>query len=291
MYDTMTAFLEKDLTRNAAEKRKLAIEMITLLDDDELSQAIEDLGDTFLSHQLKDFLVDQKIPEEHSAEFRFLVQAQKYNGNIARKEMIKSGISAYSIQKFIEKYRLKEVASGFYLFPNKQIDGAFLFQMQYTKSVISHETALYYLGLSDVVPRQTIMSMPKKYKLTQLYQARDAITPYRNIFSYSEFNRSGVRVEYAGNDPIFVIRNSPIEEKQIVSCKTHYNNCVRVTSMERSIVDVLNPASRIEEEIKVEALRRYFKLDSAKKNRLRRIADELKLLEELDNYLWKLKLH
>lgn len=291
MSDKFLAFMEKDELNSDDEKRELIYEMVKSLDSEELSSVIEEMSSSYLFHELKEYMVGDSILEENSAEFRFLVQAKKNNGNVSRKEMRKEGIYPYATQQLIDKYQLREVASGFYVFPNKPIDGPFLFQMQYTRAVISHETALYYLGLSDVIPKQTIMSMPRYYKLSQIYQAKDAVTDYRKIYRSPKGDKSGIIAEYAENDPIYAVRNHSIDTKQFILCKTVYNNPVRVTSMERSIVDVLNPSFRTEEEIKVEAIRRYFELESSKKNRLRRIAEELNLLKELDNYLWKLKLH
>lgn len=291
MADKFLAFMEKDELNSDDEKRELIYEMVKSLDSEELSSVIEEMSSSYLFHELKEYMVGDSILEENSAEFRFLVQAKKNNGNVSRKEMRKEGIYPYAMQQLIDRYQLREVASGFYVFPNKPIDGPFLFQMQYTRAVISHETALYYLGLSDVIPKQTIMSMPRYYKLSQIYQAKDAVTDYRKIYRSPKGDKSGIIAEYAENDPIYAVRNHSIDTKQIILCKTVYNNPVRVTSMERSIVDVLNPSFRTEEEIKVEAIRRYFELESSKKNRLRRIAEELNLLKELDNYLWKLKLH
>lgn len=68
------------------------------------------------------------------------------------------------------------------------------------------------------------------------------------------------------------------------------NNLVRVTSAERTIADILTPKSNIEEEVKNEALRRYYDLYSRDSNRLRRIAYKQGVLKELDKYLWELQL-
>lgn len=289
MDDKFSFFLEKDRLKSEEEKRELIYEMTKVMNSEELTSTIEEMSSFYLLNELDEYMVDAALPDEDSTEFRFLVQAKMNNGNIARKEMRRLGINTYAMKKFIRKYNLQEIANGIYLFPNKPIDGPFLFQMQYTKAVISHETALYYLGLSDVIPKQAIMSMPRNYKLSQICEAKDALTDFRMIYLPSEDDKSEMLVEYEENDPILVIGNHPIEEPQIVQCQTFFNNPVRVTSAERSIVDVLKPAAKTEEEIKVEALKRYFAEPAAKPNRLRRIADELKVLKELDRHLWKLR--
>lgn len=296
-------------------KRKLIKEMSETLNSKELVEAIEFMQSPFFMYHLKDFIVEDRLPTSDSPEFTFLLLAEKYNGNITRKAMASAGISKYSQKKFIEKYELKEINPGYYVFPNKAIDGIFLFQQQYSKAVISHDTALYYHGLNDVIPKGTLMSMPENYKITQLHSKNDSDNEFRKTsiisgssnrdyeteqsenlvvdFGLSQGRKDGtaVLVEYEENDPIVVIRNNNIPQSQITQKETIYQNPARVTTMERSIVDVLKPNIVTEEEVKEVALTRYFELEKSNKVRLRRIANEQNVGKILDNYLWKLKLH
>ncbi|MGG5312314.1 type IV toxin-antitoxin system AbiEi family antitoxin domain-containing protein [Enterococcus sp. DIV2381] len=285
MYSNLDDFLEND--KSVEEKKDMVNEMIGILDVDQLSQVIEFLSGPFFANKLKDYLLDFSLPDIESKEFLFLIQAEKYNGNIVRKMMNEVGISNYYLNKFIHKYKLQEVSSGIYIFPHKNIDAPFLFQSQYSKAVISHESALYMLDLSDVIPKRTIVSLPKDYKFSQLERnSNDYIKIYNGVYN----NNKALVLSYYENDPIFVTKNNPIGSTQIVLKKSMKNNLVRVTSAERTIADILAPKSNIEEEVKHEALRRYYDLYHRDSNRLRRIAHKQGVLKELDKYLWELQL-
>lgn len=272
----------------SAEQKKMITEMAAVLEPEQLSQVIDFLKEPFFIQKLKDYLIDSNLPDIHSKEFQFLVQAAKYDGNIVRKIMNEENISNYYLDKFIDKYHLQEVSPSSYVFPQKKIDASFLFQTQYSKSVISHESALYMLDLSNVIPKKIIMSMPKDYKFSQLEKISNE---FIRIY-YDDYNRKkSLVVHYQENDPIFLTKNTPIDNLQIVTKYTPSNNPVRVTSEERTIADILTPNSMVEEEVKQMALINYHQRNPQNKVRLRRIAAKQKVIKELDGYLTKLNIY
>lgn len=272
----------------SAEQKKLITEMVATLEPEQLGQVIEFLKKPFFTHKLKDYLIDSELPDIQSKEFQFLVQAAKYDGNIVRKIMNEENISHYYLDKFIDKYHLKKISPGSYIFPQKRIDAPFLFQVQYSKSVISHESALYMLDLTDVIPKKIIMSMPKDYKFSQLEKRRNE---FIQIY-YDTYNgNKSLVICYPENEPIFLTKNAPIGKQEIVTKPTISQNPVRVTSEERTIADILAPNSNVEEEVKQMALIKYHQKHSHDMVRLRRITAKQKALTELDDYLVKLKIH
>lgn len=287
MYSELDDFLENESDKSIEEKKNMINEMVDILNFEQLSQVINFLREPFFTNKLKDYLLDYRLPDIESKEFLFLVQAAKYSGNIVRKFMNNADISNYYLDKFISKYRLQEILSGIYIFPHKRLDAPFLFQSQYSRAVISHESALYMLDLSDVIPRKTIMSMPKDYKFSQLKKNSNR---YIKIHDEVYNNNKSLVLSYDENDPIFLTRSAPIGSTQIVTKKTMNNNSVRITSAERTIADILTPNSNTEEEVKYEALKKYYDLYPQESNRLRRIAYKQGVLEELDKYLWNLQL-
>lgn len=284
----LNEFWEDSSNKTREEKKKLIHEMVDIFDDKQLSEVMDYLRTPFFTYKLQEYLLDSTVLDLDKKEFKFLVQAANYNGNIVRKLMNKADISNYYLDKFIDKYKLREISKGIYIFPHKNIDALFLFQAQYTKAVISHESALYMLGLSDVIPRKTIMSMPKTYKFSQLEKNEN----YYIEIDKAEFNNNNSLVlRYEANDPIFLTKNEPIGSRQIVMEKTMNNNLVRVTSAERTIADILTPNANTEEEIKVEALKKYYALYPQNSTRLRNIANKQNVREKLDKYLWELQLN
>jgi len=84
---------------------------------------------------------------------------------------------------------------------------------------------------------------------------------------------------------VIVVNNDEISEKEQVSVLSDNLNPIRITSKERTIADILKPASHIEEEVKVSALKRYLADPQANVNRLRRIANKQGVGKILDGYL------
>mgnify|MGYP003601078998 CR=1 FL=1 len=280
-------FFTEGIEKNEEEKKNMIHEMIDILDINQLSEVIKFLSEPYFSRKLKQYLVDDVLPPIESPEFSFLVQLAKYNGNLVKKLVRNENLSDYYIEKFVDKYQLKEVLNGIYIFPKSEIDGNFIFQSQYTRSVISHETALYMHDLSDVIPKRTIMSMPISYKLSQVEKnERNYIDVYKKLYN----NRTSYVVKYYQNDPIYLIKNQPIGKTQIRIMNTYQGNEVRVTSAERTIADILKSHANVEEEVKETALIRYFKRNAFDKTRLLRIAKQQKVEEEMKHFLWKLKL-
>ena len=287
MFSKIEKFLDAEKVENKEAVKDMITEMVDALKPEQLYQVVDILKEPFFTIKLNEYLIDSHLPEVDSKEFIFLVEASKYNGNIVRRLMNQADISNYYLDEFIDRYQLKEISKSSFVFPNKRIDAQFLFQAQYSKAVISHETALYLLDLSDVIPQKTIMSMPNSYKLSQLEKnANHYIESY-----YAAYNNSqSLVMKYEENDPIFITKNKSITESQIVMKATASNNLVRVTSAERTIADILRPNSRVEEEVKQSAIKRYFASDYHSNKRLRRVASELNVLKELDKYLWDLQL-
>ncbi|MFK4935460.1 type IV toxin-antitoxin system AbiEi family antitoxin domain-containing protein [Lactococcus garvieae] len=289
MYSNIYDFFTSNIEKTEEEKKNMIHEMVDIMDMDQLSEVINFLKEPYFSKKLKQYLINDMLPSIKSPEFLFLLHLAKYNGNLVKKFARENKLSDYYIDKFINKYSLKEVSKGIYVFPENEIDGNFVFQAQYTRSVISHETALYMHDLSDVIPRKTIMSMPISYKLSQVEKnERKYIKVHKETL---DSNRTYYIVEYYQNDPIYLIKNQPIGNSQIQLMNTHQGNEVKVTSIERTIADIFKPSSNVEEEIKETALERYSKRKNYDKTRLLRISKQQNVEKEIEHTLWKLKLH
>lgn len=289
MYSTIYDVFINNIDKSEEEKKNMIHEMVDIMDIDQLSKVIDFLKEPYFFKKLKPYLVNDMLPPIESPEFLFLLQLAKYNGNLVKKLARENKLSDYYIDKFINKYRLREVSKSIYVFPGNEIDGNFVFQAQYTRSVISHETALYMHDLSDVIPRKTIMSMPISYKLSQVEKnERKYIRVHKEVL---DSNRTYYVVEYYQNDPIYLMRNQPIGNSQIQLMNTQQGNEVRVTSVERTIADIFKPSSNVEEEVKETALEQYSKRGNYDKSRLLRMSKQQNVEKEIEHTLWKLKLH
>src|SRR5690554_6626349 len=269
------------------EKIQDITSMMAYLNNDVLEQIYQYVEKSYSSKVIEPYLSGNNAPDINSVEFEFLKISAEFNGNISRKIMLERGLTDYYFRKFVEKYNLKEIMSGYFVYANKTVDAPFMIQTRYNGAVISHASALYYHGLTDVIPTKTIMSMPKSYNMTQLQRG------WKNNFiaeKKSYHGMSGVEVKFDTTDPIFLVINEDINEEEIITMNTQLSNKIRVTSEERSIIDVLKEKQIIDEEIRFDAINEYISRYPNKITKLRRIAKKHRMLSVLDEYLHKYKI-
>ena len=60
---------------------------------------------------------------------------------------VKACVSRPYISKYIKSRGLERVANGLYQSENDWPDGMYVIQVRYPQAILSHETALYLLGL------------------------------------------------------------------------------------------------------------------------------------------------
>lgn len=261
--------------KDREEKKTLIDVMISNLEESQLTDVIDFISDRYITNELRSYLNHNTMPKRDSIEFRFLAISHRYQGNVIRKIMLKENISTYYLNKFIDKYNLQEVSRGAYIFPGMMIDAQFVVQQQYSKAVVSHESALYIQGLSDVIPPKTIMSVPSNYKTSQILDS-----------NWKAYQRDDdVEILYDGNDPIQIVGNNAVLAVDKKNVETNQGNPLRITTPERSIADVLKRTQFVEEEIKVQAIKGYMQMYPKNRIKLRRVAKAQGVLEELDAYL------
>lgn len=259
-------FYQGDMNKMSKEdKIKSIATMLEGIGSEEVARYFMSISADLYIDQIKRYDKKNLRPDIGSAEFQFLILLNKYHGTVIRKLYIKEGMSDYNIRKYVEKYGLTEMDKGIYIYRNSPIDREFILVNKYTKSTISHETALYYHDLTDVIPYTVYVSFPKDYNLTQI----------------SKNDKSGI----AFLEDIIYVNNNPIPEKEQAAALSDHLNPIRITSQERTIADILKPSSRTEEEVKVTALKRYLADPQVNVNRLRRIASKQGINKVLDDYL------
>ncbi|PTQ85971.1 hypothetical protein C8U37_10274 [Trichococcus patagoniensis] len=248
-----------------ADKIKAITNMLQAMKVEDVGRYFIEISTDVYANQIDRYIMGKLRPVIGSAEFQFLVLLNKYHGIAIRKLFRQDGMSDYNMKKFVEKYGLTELDKGIYIHRASPVDREFILVNKYTKSTISHLTALYYHDLTDVIPYTVYVSFPKAYNLTQI-------------------SKNEKRAHTFLTDIIFV-NNNEISEKEQVNVLSDNLNPIRITSKERTIADILKPVSHIEEEVKVSALKRYIADPQANVNRLRRIASKQGVGKILDDYL------
>lgn len=276
---------------NHSEQINRLLDTVKEMNPEALKDVEEFLEKLTLGNRLSRYIDFDEFPAEDTDEFTFLKLVADSKGIIIKKRLGKVGLSHYKSKQFLSKYGFQSMYGGsVYISPKNALDGVYIFQQQYSKAVISHETALYFHDLTDVIPKTTIMSLPKTYNLNQLF-VWDGESPHLTVSKApSTFhNKVRVIVHYSGNDSIHIARNNEIKASEIETFETTFGNQVRVTTPERTIADILKTSSYTEAEVMFDAVKRYMNNPQSKELRLFRIADEQGVKKRLDECLTLLR--
>lgn len=268
------------------ELKRIAEKMLSSLDEEQLLLIIKEMMTPFYMNELSSYLIENSLPNMSSEEFNFLVLANEYNGHIIRKIFKEKGISDYYLKKFVEKYRLRELFKGIYIFPNKPVDYLFVLQQRYKVTVISHETALYMFDLIDYIPQEIILSIPEKYNIN-LIRNKLVHSPTQEMHMNNSISNENEFIKVLENNRISLVKNKQIPTSQIIEIEDDYGLPLRVTSIERSVVDILKTSYKADEELKEQAVDSFMRRFPERVPRLRRIAKNQKSLKELENYLFR----
>lgn len=178
------------------------------------------------------------------------------NGYITSKELSNLGIHRMYLNIMKEKGMIEKVGNGIYIDSSKIEDSYFVFNLELSKVVYSHMTALYFHGLSIKAPND-------KYD----------ITVPNNYFNYKIKNHN---VFYVDKD---------IYELGLTDVKTPMGNIVRVYDIERCICDIIRSKSRMDSEHVKYAIRTYLKRKDKDLIKLSNYASQMGIKEEVMNYI------
>ncbi len=248
-----------------ADKISAMTTMLEAMKTEDVEHYFIQISADVYANQIDSYVSEELRPDVGSAEFQFLALLNKYHGIVIRKLFRQDGMSDYNIKKFVAKYKLSELDKGIYIHPDSPVDREFILVNKYTKATISHVTALHYHDLTDVIPYSVYVSFPKDYNLSQISKNDKRV---RNLLA-----------------DVIVVNNDEISEKEQVSVLSDNLNPIRITSKERTIADILKPASHIEEEVKLSALKLYLADPKSNVNRLRSISNKHGVGKILDGYL------
>lgn len=265
------------------ELRKLLSQRIERLSNKHLRDVMNYIEPLYAEDILKPYLLGNEMPKPTSQEYIFLQMASKYNGNIIRTLMLEVGISRYNFRSFVEKYELLEISPGSYVYQESEIDGPFMFQQKYSKATIALESALYFYGYSDVIPKETIMYMPRTYNLKQIHFGDQSLVKIEDTSTSN--TRQQLKIFYPDNDPIRLIKNVKTKMESHSQVSQQSSLPYFVATLEQTLVDIVKPQFAVEEEIKVQAYKKYIENYPKFIPRIQRIASADGVLNKVNYYL------
>lgn len=179
------------------------------------------------------------------------------DGVISTKKVTEYGIPRIYLSEFVKRGILKRYERGIYISPESNGDKMYCFQMRFSQTIFSHESALFLHQYIKKRPEHPIVTVKTG-------------TNTKNLMNH------GARV-HSIQQALYTLGE--------IEGKTSYGKSVRMYDVERSICDIIRNRSRIESDIIADVLKKYN--DSPEKDFFKLIdyAEKLKVAKILNNYL------
>ena len=164
------------------------------------------------------------------SQFEQLDQMLTDQGGMLRTgQVLAAGISKPVFYHFVQARRLEQAAHGIYLSRDAWVDAMYLIHLRFSQAVFSHDTALFFHGLTDREPLQYTVTVKTGYNPSRLKE-------------------EGVQV--------FTIK-AELHEVGLTEMQTPFGHPVPVYDLERTICDVLRSRNSMELQTFQSALKQY----------------------------------
>lgn len=183
-------------------------------------------------------------------------------GGVATSAQLKeAGYVPGVIEYALNSGRIDRLTRGVYCSLDVLDDEFAAVTMRWSKCILSHGTALYLLGLSDRVPGNLSVSVPRDYNPQKLRRTHPGMRIYRE------------------NDKLYGLGKIEVKDPMGV--------IVPVYDMERSIADIINERSKsiVNPQLVRDALVGYFRKGDRDLPKLAKMCEAVGVREELQKYL------
>lgn len=186
---------------------------------------------------------------------------RKNNGIVSSKEISANNIDSWYLTDMVRKGELERVARGIYLDPKyDNYDELYLFQLQFSVCIFSHQTALYLHGLTDRYPFFYEVTVYQGYNS---WRFKDKVTSYQV--------------------------KKPRYKIGITRVKTEMDNLVYTYDMERTICDLVRDRKNQDPEIFSKAWHYYLNNDGKDIWKLREYAELFNISKQVEEILEVIK--
>lgn len=198
-------------------------------------------------------IIIKKIKQENNDKIAIIKQIMKYNNGVITTRLIEPFNINRQYLSILEKNKeIERVNRGIYISSNTIQDDFFIFQQKYKKAIFSHMTALYFYGMTEELPYNFTIRVPKDYHV-------DTVNEKCNVF-YSD---------------------NKVYELGISEVMTPNGNIVRAYDLEKSICDIIKSKNRMDFEQVKKVLRLYVKNKNKDIAKLSKYATEMKINDKV----------
>jgi len=168
-----------------------------------------------------------------------------------------AGITRKHMWQFAKAGLIERVAQGVYAPLDEIDDRMYILSLRVKKLCFSHETALYFYGLTDRTPFKYSVTVPSGYKP-------------------SDVIRRSCKVYYIKPELFDFAKTT---------AKTNMENSVPVYDVERTICDIVRSRNKIDPQIVTDALKRYVAQKNPDLNKLHNYAGKFGVTAILQKYM------
>ncbi len=140
------------------------------------------------------------------------------DGLLIREIAYKKGISSNAFTRYIRSNELIKISAGVYGSNTSTIDDFYILQKRYHKIVFSGMSALYLLGLTDKIPEDIEITVPKGYRIRKDTIQQAILFHIENDLNLYEIGNIKIRTMFGHEVSCFGM------EKQIVEMIRKRNN-------------------------------------------------------------------
>ena len=185
--------------------------------------------------------------------------ATENGGMITTSEIEHCGIHRSLIPSLILKGLLTKEGHGIYCMSDEIPDELQITQKRSPKLIYSYGTALYLWDMSDRTPHVLDISVPQGFNASRIKK-----------------DIPEIRLHYVSTDKWDI---------GITETNTPNGNPVRLYNKERCIIDLIKRKSKIDKQLYLDALRRYFNDKSTDKVKLLKYAKIFKIEDAVRDYM------
>ena len=185
--------------------------------------------------------------------------AKQNGGLITTAQIEKAGISRVLIPTFIEDGFLVRERKGIYSYADDFPDDLQIIQKNNPKVIYSYGTALYLWDMTDRTPHVWDISVPQGFNASRIKK-----------------DHTNLRTHYINADRWNV---------GITETLTPNGNKVRLYDKERCIIDLIKRKDKMDKQIYLHALRKYFADGTTDKSRLIRYAKTFHIERPVRDYI------
>lgn len=179
---------------------------------------------------------------------------EKNNGILYAKDIASNNINRHYVRELEENGYIKRIVHGIYAVADKDVNEFWIMSQRYQKGVFSHNTALYFHGLTDRTPLKFDMTFPSNIRI----------------------NNEFIRPHYIKED-----KNTMGE----ILLEIEPNVEIKIYDIERTICDIIRDKNKMDPQIFNTAMKEYSKKKKKKLHLLYKYAKEFNIEDKLQQYM------